>query len=412
MKHLVLILVVAACSTERALPDSGPSSGVHPSGILDEASSDFHAKELERRGFDLALCAKCHGADYTGGTARVSCKTCHPSGPDACVTCHRDGPTSGAHAVHRDAGESCAECHVVPASWDAPGHIVGDAAPAEVTFGARAALTLAPADRAGPPTYENGTCTNVYCHGDALHAGGGTTPEPRWDDPTPAGGCDHCHGAPPPSHTQSECSSCHRNAPHIDGIVQVGFTCNSCHGDATSPAPPSDLAGNTFTSALGVGAHRAHLEGRSRLRGPLACTECHVVPNAVGEVGHLDTALPAEVFPAGSGVLARTDGALPVWNHATATCSGVYCHGDGTRLAQDATSGRVIAPVWTASSGQVFCGSCHGTPPTTAPHTATMTIGDCATCHPRTVDSFGNILLGGSPGAITSEHLDGEIDVF
>jgi predicted CxxxxCH...CXXCH cytochrome family protein len=416
VRWAVVLIVVVACSSERTRPDAGSAQGVHPSGILDETSPDFHVKELERRGWDLELCATCHGTDYAGGASGKTCLACHPAGPTACVTCHQDGPTSGAHRVHRDAGQTCAECHVVPTRWDDAGHIRDDAGPAEITFGARAAQTLIAADRAGPPTYAGGTCTNVYCHGAVLHAGGGTAPLPRWDDPTPAGGCDRCHGAPPPSHAQSACESCHRTpagaAPHLDGVVELGGGCNGCHGDATSPAPPRDLTGGTLTTALGVGAHRAHLEAPSRLRGPMACTECHRVPTTIGETGHLDSPLPAEVFPVGSGVLARADGAVPVWDRITATCSGSYCHGDGAQLAADTSPGRLTTPMWTASTGQVFCGSCHGLPPTTPAHTPTMTLGDCATCHPRTVDGFGNILLGGTPGAVTSEHLDGDVDVF
>ena len=63
------MVVVGACASERELPDASPVAGVHPSGILDEASPEFHGKELARRGYDLALCATCHGADYSGGTA-------------------------------------------------------------------------------------------------------------------------------------------------------------------------------------------------------------------------------------------------------------------------------------------------------------------------------------------------------
>jgi predicted CxxxxCH...CXXCH cytochrome family protein len=394
------MLALAACATERALPDASPTTGVHPSGILDEGSDNFHGKELARRGWDLGLCAKCHGDDFRGGTSGATCTTCHPAGPDACATCHREGEMSGAHALHAAAGESCGECHVVPARWDAPGHVLHDPPPAEVVFGARAAQTLDPADRAGPPAYTAGTCANVYCHGDVLHAPGGTATQPSWTAP-PVGGCGTCHGAPPPSHAQDGCDTCHRDAPHLDGMLQVGGGCTGCHGDATSPAPPRDLAGNLFTTAIGVGAHRAHLG--SRLSSPIACAECHVVPAAIGDPGHIDSPLPAEVFPTGAGTLARRDGATPVWDRQTASCATTYCHGGGTRLAGDTSPGRLVAPVWT-QGGQVFCGSCHGIPPS---NHAPMTLGDCVSCHSRSVDAFGAIVFDGG----TSRHLDGVVDV-
>jgi len=384
MRWLV-IAFLAACTAERPRPDGAPTTGsVHPVGISDPASDDFHGRELARRGWDLATCAGCHGDDFAGGAANVSCKSCHEAGPDACTTCHRDGAErsmTGAHASHRL--ESCAECHPVPARWDDDGHVrrggVADPSPAEVTFGARAAQTLDPADRHGPPQFADGTCANVYCHGDVLHAGGGNASRPRWDA-TPIGGCASCHGKPPPSHAQDRCDSCHPANRHLDGVVQIGRApgCNGCHGDAGSPAPPVDLSGNTFTTAIGVGAHRAHLDAPSRLRGPIACETCHRVPGQLFEAGHLDTPAPAEVT------------ASLGWDRASRTC-GAWCHGPAR-------------PDWTKLGG-ASCGSCHGVPP--ASH-APGPLTSCATCHPRTIDASGAIILTGS----TSEHIDGDVDVF
>jgi len=378
----VALLALLGCSERREL--GGPcidcTVTVHPSGILDRMSEDFHGAELARRDYDLALCASCHGDDFRGGRAEKACTTCHVEGPTACVTCHRDGPTTGAHAAHLGKQVACAECHTVPATWDAPGHILGDSAPAEVTFGPRAQLTPVAADRKGPPTFADGTCANVYCHGDALHAPGGTTLRPRWEEPVAPASCGSCHGAPPPSHVSSACASCHSAfAPHIDGTTQLGSTagCDGCHGSAASPAPPRDLAGNMFTTALGVGAHQAHLLGPSGLRGPIACATCHVVPATLNAAGHIDSAMPAEVEPALG------------WDRVTATCTTSACHGSAR-------------PVWTTSGGAA-CGSCHGIPPATASHTPGMPLTSCASCHPTSVTPFG---------APTGEHMDGDVDAL
>ena len=244
MKWLLLLVAVCACATERDR-EGGTSTGrVHPSGILDEESENFHGKELARRGYDLKICASCHGDDFTGGKAGASCTTCHTDGPTACVTCHGDGPTSGNHVVHRvDGMLACAECHTVPAAWDSPGHIGA----VEVTFGPLASKK--------PASFVDGACT-VYCHG---------TQRPAWDA-EPVRGCDRCHGAPPPSPhpPQPQCASCHpAGAAHLDGITQVGSTCDGCHGRAGDPAPPRDLSGNEFTTALGVGAHQVQHLPRS-----------------------------------------------------------------------------------------------------------------------------------------------------
>jgi predicted CxxxxCH...CXXCH cytochrome family protein len=356
---VVALVFAFACSEER---DTAPSctecGGVHPAGILDESSEDFHGKELARRNWNFKLCATCHGESFDGGKAKVACTTCHVEGPTACATCHREGPTSGAHLEHHAASTPCAECHVVPERWDSPGHIVDDAAPAEVTFGARARFTLAPADRKGPPMFAAGACANVYCHGDALHAGGGLTTQPVWNTPAPAGTCARCHAAPPPSHSQTECATCHpANAPHIDGALQIGTTsgCNGCHGDAKSPAPSS-------------GAHRKHLDAPSGLRGPIECATCHLVPAIITATGHIDSPPPAE-----------------------ATCDS-GCHG-------------ASQPGW-AQTGVVACGTCHGIPPTTASHATATTLASCANCHPATVTSTGAIIVTGG----SSAHMNGVVD--
>jgi predicted CxxxxCH...CXXCH cytochrome family protein len=392
VKLVIAAVLLAACADEREL--SGPCTGdctahVHPPGILDPASDAFHGRELERHNWSFALCASCHGEDFSGGKAKVSCLTCHSDGPTACTTCHGAGPTSHAHGAHAASMVTCGDCHVVPARWDDEGHILENGVsitdkPARVTFGALAQRTVDAADRKGPATWADGTCSNVYCHGDALHASGGTATRPRWDEPATTGGCVRCHGSPPPSHARTDCATCHpSSAAHIDGTIQIGRTagCDGCHGSPASPAPPVDLGGNTVTTALGVGAHQAHLQASSHISAPIACATCHAVPATVTAVGHIDSEGPAEVVAALG------------WDRTTRTCATASCHG-------------ASRPVWT-SQGQVSCGTCHGIPPASAPHTPAMTVAACVSCHPGTVDSFGNIIVTGQ----TSEHMNGIVDL-
>lgn len=370
-------------------------SPLHPGGVLDPASADFHGHELRARGWDFAVCASCHGEDFAGTTKAPSCTSCHAEGPTACDTCHEISPTTGAHVTHVTAGLDCTGCHQVPRAWDDDGHILRagavDPAPADVTMTGLATITVEPADRPGPPAYDGATatCSAVYCHGDVLGAAGGATTKPRWtDDPPGPPPCSSCHGAPPPSHVDDRCQICHPSgATHLDGTTQLGTGlpgCSGCHGSESSAAPPRDLAGNLFTTALGVGAHQAHLQVPGELRGPVACATCHLVPATVTAPGHVDSLGPAEVVAALG------------WDRDARTCATAWCHGPAR-------------PRWTETGG-AGCGTCHGVPPTTAPHTPDMGLTACGTCHPSTMDAVGRILIVDGPDGPTSSHMDGDVD--
>jgi predicted CxxxxCH...CXXCH cytochrome family protein len=161
----------------------------------------------------------------------------------------------------------------------------------------------------------------------------------------------------------------------------TSIPCDGCHGGPESPAPPNDVEGNTRTTAVGVGAHQAHLRTPSKLSAPIACTTCHAVPVAIDSPGHLAGPGPAIV-----------DARLG-YDHDTQLCTNTYCHGSAL-------------PPWT-SSGEVTCGSCHGVPPMDASHDPSMTPTTCATCHPGTVDATGAIIITGG----TSEHINGFVDL-
>jgi predicted CxxxxCH...CXXCH cytochrome family protein len=310
----------------------------------------------------------------------------------------------GAHQIHLSGSSlsapvACSECHTVPAAAGDPGHIV--AGPAPVTFG-----TLATTDASTPVWSDaTATCTGTYCHGATLSGGTDTTPIWTKVDGTQAK-CGACHSLPPPSpHPQvAQCFQCHGDtvdaqgnitnpAKHVDGKVEVtgGTACNACHGSATSNAPPVDTHGSSDTTKITVGAHQSHLKA-SVFSGPVACNECHVVPSAVDDPGHITASGIATVTFAGRSV---TSGAAPVWNGAAATCSDVYCHGATLKAG-----GTDPVPNWTrAGLGDVVCGSCHSLPPP-VPHPQDS---QCSNCH----DSVG------TDGTIVKpeEHIDGKVEV-
>jgi predicted CxxxxCH...CXXCH cytochrome family protein len=407
-------------------------SGVHEGGILNPADPDFHGQLLRDRRWDFALCQSCHGADFTGGKAGVSCTSCHsePAGPQSCTTCHGQPPDQGAHLAHVGGvglGKklACSECHTTPAHWDDPGHLfLTDAAKtqktrATVLFGALA--SKAPASPSWDPT--SARCSATWCHGGGFTDAKATNPNPVWTGGAGQASCGTCHGLPPANHgsNSSSCSTCHAAVAgpgvslanpslHIDGVVQVGDgsgTCSACHGTPGNPAPPRDVAGNTDPSFITVGAHQAHLNASHQISGRIQCSACHVVPQTALSPGHIDHDGPATVTFSG---LALADSAQPRWDRATASCSATYCHGGGAQMAADTTPKKT--PVWTAGTSQASCGSCHGLPPTSGAH-AGLRLGltDCFKCHADTIDSQGNIIVTGAPGAETSTHLNGVVDV-
>jgi predicted CxxxxCH...CXXCH cytochrome family protein len=449
------------------------NSAIHSSGILNPSDPGFHGKLLQANGWNYGLCSSCHGADFSGGAAGVACTACHtsPGGPTSCNTCHGLPPAEGAHFTHVNGGLgldkpwSCTECHVMPTGTDA-GHLLLDDAgfpiddtgmlfdadgglntgPPSVVFGpfAETSAYWTPGyNPASPPTFDptTQTCSNVYCHGDTLGDTKATNTRPHWNEPgTGQAACGTCHGLPPSNHGSdfTQCSNCHglvvdadQNfidpTRHIDGVLWLGNgdgTCSACHGSATSPAPPNDLEGNTATTAIGVGAHQAHLQAH-HLRGPIACGDCHLVPQNPGSPGHIDHNLPATVFPAttASTSLAFADDAGPVENHATATCSNVYCHGGGAQMQSDKSPSLHRQPVWTdVSAGEIACGTCHGIPPQDGNpgHGIGAGLETCASCHWAYLSDGGTIATVGPSGIIitvlpdgglTSLHIDGVIEV-
>jgi predicted CxxxxCH...CXXCH cytochrome family protein len=209
-------------------PERSQNLAVHPEGwAADTASFNFHGKYIHAQQWQMSSCWTCHGRNYAGGVSQVSCLTCHtkPGGPENCTMCHGstnpapppdlDGNTAttlqtvGAHQSHLVGAETtdgirCSECHVVPTSVYAPGH-VDSGPPAEVIFGDSVANavtnepttrdfdvslpTITPAPTWNPSTLK---CSNTYCHGDFKN---GNNYAPIWTSVgTGEARCGTCHG--------------------------------------------------------------------------------------------------------------------------------------------------------------------------------------------------------------------------
>jgi predicted CxxxxCH...CXXCH cytochrome family protein len=169
---------------------------------------------------------------------------------------------------------------------------------------------------------------------------------------------------------------CERSALS-DGLPST-HDCSTCHGSNVNTAPPKAVNGSWGTTDIGVGAHQAHLVA-GHVAAPVACDECHQVPTDL--LNHPDPlSRPAPVI---FGINAARNGARPVWDRASASCTDTYCHG-GT--LPDVANRPV--PIWTNVDGaQLRCRACHGYPPA-AGHPMSNA---CYTCHGSVVNSNGTI---------------------
>ena len=123
----MLVFSLSGCGDTNSQAVLDTSSGKHPTNWLPAAHKDAATKNIE-------ACAECHGADFSGGIAKVSCTKCHlgdeenvhpldwdgfayvrhsqfvaQKGTSACanVNCHGANLTGVASS-----GPSCTSCHI------------------------------------------------------------------------------------------------------------------------------------------------------------------------------------------------------------------------------------------------------------------------------------------------------------
>lgn len=222
----------------------GGESG-HPGLVawISPDSTDYHGRIFWENGWDFSSCQACHGEDFSGGAADYSCSTCHQEGIESCTTCHGD-PRSGvayppkdifnrtdstlvsvgAHQAHLEsnlATVTCDQCHVVPESYLATGHLEEDNV-AEVTFG-----VIATEGGSVTPQWDRNTttCSEVYCHGNFTSGNiSGNKATVNWTRPNSVA-CGSCHSIPPqghfgdPPYTLNQCSGCHSSVLDSEGNI-------------------------------------------------------------------------------------------------------------------------------------------------------------------------------------------------
>ena len=403
------------------------------------------------------LAAGCADPRPAAGSGSPPCTRCHGSDGNPAPPQSLRGATSteargvGAHRLHLRDTEirlalPCSECHVVPATVSAPGHL----GPPLLAWGPIAAA------RGSQPAFDGAAarCSGVWCHGGNPALAGGTAPAPVWTYATepdysgpPERVCVACHGFPPPAPhpALTSCAGCHGTtvAPdgridvaggkHVNGKVDFGgsgggsLDCDACHG--FPPPSGAHLVHFAWTAGASRGAYGDVrvledyvAEGLLPATFPsyaFGCGNCHPVDAAQHLDGCLEVALAGAGAPAGS-VKARNPAAAaysgasgaPCAPPATGTCASVYCHSSGQQ--EDAGAGTpafAVTPGW--SSGEALgCASCHANPPrypSGGPGTAT------ANSHlGRAFDDYSWGHFGGLPGVwhpggtFGSKHGQGE----
>jgi len=304
---------------------------------------------------DTAECTNtyCHGATLSGAAERRAPVWTRVDGSSAsCTACHGNPP-----AAPHPANPACELCHgeVVAAG----GAIVNRARHID---GVVDALGGGP-DSPHPPGY-----VAPSAHGQDFNRG--------------APDCKLCHGADLTGGANAAlgCDPCH----------QPGWrtNCVYCHGGTleSSGAPPTDLLGQTATTALGVGAHTAHVTRTEHLAVP--CGACHPAVTDVLSAGHTLDATPgrAEVSfvsaPRGTG------------SYTAPACSDIYCHGNGI------TNGSVGSFV---PGAPLSCVSCHPAATQSAGH-ALHTAFPCGMCHASVVSDAVTVIA-------PDLHVNGSIEV-
>ena len=345
---------------------------------------------------DAQSCATsyCHGATLKGGTATRPVWTRVDGTQSACGACHGIPPPGHPALAAGSTLATCNACHPETVKPDGTldaaggGHLNGklDGFPGH------------------GPGFADPRTSNF--HGLAIAAGG-------------VEGCWRCHAAKAPATVSAiTCAGCH---DALAGGVDWTTSCLGCHGSSANIAPPKDTHGNLLTTAVGVGAHQAHVTASHELTAPLDCIVCHVKPASVLAPAHFDGRTAVTGYTGTDPVLLSSlkD---PGWNRTSATCATSWCHGsysgtftyfmdDGSGTLEQryfAYSGNATAPKWNQVDGtQGACGTCHGAPPArgwwhSGQHGGIYNA--CNLCHP-------GVKPDASGFTDVSRHVDGVVDV-
>jgi hypothetical protein len=249
----------------------------HPAGW---AAADQHGASAKAQATGFSRCQSCHGTLFDGGTANISCYTCHVSAPHPPTPWITSATPTLTHTTTNEGNAAvCAGCHTG-----------GDN------------LTSIPTPTPAPPAGTPAGCfNNTLCHAQLGHAVG-------WNSAD-------VHGAAA------------KLAP--SGAAMQGFSkCQECHG--------VNFAGGTATTCLNtVGCHGAGVDAPHAFPWQSTSTRKHSTTAEANATAcglcHLANRQPPSYVPLAQ-VVGCFDNTLC---HAAAATSCVVCHASaqGTRDA-------------------------------------------------------------------------------
>jgi hypothetical protein len=324
---LIWLLAAASCGNPNSQAVFDPVEG-HPEG--------FASGHASAAADNADSCTQCHGKNLDGGTASVSCTSCHLGSPGSI---HPTDWGASAYALHGEyvtqngtssctvavchgadlggaAGPSCTSCHlgspssIHPTDWGTSARALHGAYAAangtdSCAVSACHGATLEGVPNSGP------SCTACHLGGiSSIHpTDWGTLAYALHDDYVKQNGTDSCavsicHGTDLAGATGPSCTSC-----HIGGISSIhpidwGPLAYTLHDDY--------VAANGTDSCAASACHGATLEGVPN-SGP-SCTSCHL-------------GSPGSIHPTDWGASAYALHGEYVTQNGTSSCTVAVCHG-------------------------------------------------------------------------------------
>lgn len=344
----------------------------------------------------VAQCVKCHGVPWTtSGAYTANNNTAAPgywqtgvntAGSTGTFTNGVSNDSKvGAHDKHLRAytvwgtigytnNIVCDDCHTVYVSPQETGHMNGVTNFSFSSLARNAGTSFTTITGVLSPSYSGGTCSAVYCHGNAFWSSNrGNGISPGWTSnayittvaqAADTAACNRCHLSPPVSNhagtgahpgialAPNACNSCHTHTgwgtSHINGTLEAsGGTCNACHWFDTTdagawatvePAPTASL----WNSTNAWGAHIKHINhlkakwgstlsvsgtfGDSNYK--MVCGVCHT-SDSTNDHDMSGSGFSRQIWATSSGwTTAQFGSSLPSWNtlSASRSCSNVDCH--------------------------------------------------------------------------------------